>query len=154
MMPDGLLALEMSVLGQTVRSSVWIYPVMNVAHVLGAALLLGGIAVFDVSVLARMKGLRQTARVAVPVAALGLVIQMVTGAVLFLPEASHVARNPAFLFKLVLIALGLVNVIVFHRRFGEAVWQDKPMDGARTLALASLVCWTCVLIAGRTIAYV
>ena len=154
MMPDGLLALEMSALGHAVRSSVWIYPVMNIAHVLGAALLLGGIAVFDLSVLARMKGLRQTARVAVPLAALGLVIQIASGAVLFMPEASHVGHNPAFLFKLVLIVLGLINIAIFHNRFGSAVWQDKPLEGARTLALASLVCWTCVLIAGRAIAYV
>ena len=53
MIQELLAAFEASGLGHTARNSVWLYPLANLVHVLGAALLVGSIAVFDILVLRR-----------------------------------------------------------------------------------------------------
>ena len=53
MVADLLALLEASALGQVARSSSWFFPLSNIAHVLGGALLVGAIAVFDVLLLRR-----------------------------------------------------------------------------------------------------
>jgi hypothetical protein len=64
-----------------------------------------------------------------------------------------VATNPAFEFKMAMLALGLVNVAAFRWRFGNALQQDAPLNGAFGLAAVSLASWVLVLLAGRFIAY-
>ena len=95
-----LALLEASALGQTARSSVWLYPLANLLHVLGAALLVGAIAVFDVLILrGRLLEAVGAARVALPIAAIGLLLQALSGPVLLAAEATALGRNPVFLAK-------------------------------------------------------
>jgi hypothetical protein len=150
---DALQALEHSGLGHLARHSAWTFTIANLLHVLGAALVLGSIAVFDIQVLLRRGGVAaQTGRVAIPLAAFGLVLQVPTGLVLLAAEASALGRNPAFFAKLAFIALGLVNLTIVHLRFRDVLRSDVP-DGARAFAAVSLMAWTATLIAGRLIAY-
>ena len=46
-----LAALESSGLGETLRQSVWLYPLVEIAHILGFALLVGAILAFDLRLL-------------------------------------------------------------------------------------------------------
>jgi hypothetical protein len=148
-----LVAYEASALGAAARGTVWLYPVANLLHVLGAALLLGAIAVFDVAVLRGSRAVGAIARIALPIAATGLVLQLATGLVLFAAEATTMAWNPAFLVKLAAIVLGLVNLAFFHWRFDGAIAEGLVLPGARTQATISLAMWTLVVLAGRGIAY-
>jgi hypothetical protein len=70
-----MTALEQSGLGVAARGSAWLYPLANLAHVLGAALLVGAIATFDVQLLRGAPHPRTTYRAAMPVAAIGLALQ-------------------------------------------------------------------------------
>lgn len=155
MVEELLAAFEASGLGHAARNMVWLYPLANLAHVLGAALLVGAIAVFDILVLRRRYGEAAAAgSVAVPLAATGLAIQAVSGVVLFAAEATTIAANPAFLFKMVLLVIGLANVVAFHafhRVAALAVAGHRP--AARLNAMVSLCVWILVLLAGRAIAY-
>jgi hypothetical protein len=148
-----MTALEHSALGEAARGTGWLYPLANMAHVLGAALLLGAIATFDIHVLRRAGGARLVARAVIPIAAFGLVIQAASGLVLLSADAMPVVVNPAFQFKMAMLALGLLNVALFRWRFGTALNKDIPLDGAHGLAAVSLASWTLVLLAGRFIAY-
>lgn len=151
---DLLAALESSWLGHAGRHSAWLYTAANLLHVLGSAFVVGGIAVFDLKVLAEHgKHAWQVGRYAIPLAAAGLALQIPTGALLLAVEARALGVNPAFLAKLVLIALGLANVALFHVRFGTALRAGALPPGARALALISLVAWIATLLAGRMIAY-
>ncbi len=123
-----MTALEQSGLGMAARGSAWLYPLVNLVHVLGAALLVGAIATFDVQLLRGAPHLRTTYRAAMPVAALGLALQIVSGIVLLSADATAVVRNPAFQFKMAMFALGLVNVAVFYWRYGGALAADTPLD--------------------------
>jgi hypothetical protein len=114
----------------------------------------GGIAVFDIKVLAEHgKHAWQVGRYAIPLAAAGLALQIPTGVLLLAVEARALGTNPAFYVKLAFIALGLVNVALFHARFGSALRTGALPPEARAYALVSLLAWIVTLLAGRMIAY-
>jgi hypothetical protein len=151
---DLATAFEHSGLGQTARSSGWLYPLANLVHVLGAALLVGSIATFDVAVLRHAHGALVVYRAAISVAVIGFLLQAVSGMVLLSADASTVVSNPAFLFKMAMLVVGVTNVAAFHWRFGRAVKAGAPLLlPARVLAAISLASWLLVLLAGRAIAY-
>lgn len=150
-----LAALEASALGHAARHSAWLFTAANLLHVLGAALLVGSIAVFDLKVLsARGRPWAwETGRTAIPLAAAGLALQVPTGFVLLAVEARALGQNPAFLAKAGFIALGIANVALFHHRFGGASRAGLLPAGATLYAGVSLGAWTLALLAGRLIAY-
>jgi hypothetical protein len=146
-------ALEQSSLGAAARGSAWLYPLANLGHVLGAALLVGAIVTFDIQVLRRAKNVGVIARAVTPVAGFGLALQVASGVVLLAADSMPVVVNPAFQFKMAMFALGLVNVAVFRWRFGGGLKAETPLDGAAGFAAVSLASWLLVLLAGRFIAY-
>lgn len=149
-----LSALEASWLGHAGRHSAWLYTTANLLHVLGAAFVVGGIAVFDLKVLAEHgKNAYQVGRYAIPLAAAGLALQIPSGLLLLAVEARALGINPAFYAKMLLIALGLANVVLFHLRFGAALHAGSLPSEARLYALISLLAWIAALLAGRMIAY-
>jgi hypothetical protein len=118
--------------------------------VLGAIALLGAIGVLDLRVLGYGHRLepQALARATIPLAVGGFVALLLSGSVLFAADASALVASPVFLAKVALIALGVLNVLVFHRL--------RPPWGlaARLSALTSLLLWTAVVVLGRLIAYV
>lgn len=152
---DALGWLQDSALGEFARSGGFWYAAINSAHILGSALLLGGIAVFDVLVL-RRKGpaALAAAGAAIPIAAFGLALQVPTGVALLAADARSHGVNPAFLAKMGLIGLGLLNVALVHARMRTVALASRDLAPLRPFALVSLIAWTLALIAGRMIAYV
>jgi hypothetical protein len=149
-----LADLEASGFASLARSSAWLYPIANLAHVLGAALLVGAIAVFDVLMLRERAQLAASiAATALTVAALGLLLQLGSGSILLAAEATALGRNPAFIAKMVLVAVGLVNIAFFHWRW-RSLRDGLPPAGGRLQAGVSLSVWVSVLLLGRLIAYV
>ncbi|MCC7275881.1 MAG: hypothetical protein IT561_24640 [Alphaproteobacteria bacterium] len=151
------LALERSAAGQAIRESLWLYPLANVLHVVGVILLVGAIVVFDLRLLGALRRTRpaDAAALALPVARAGFLTAVPTGLVLFLAEANGVVTNPVFLVKFGAIAVGLVNLVAFHRgRFRDiARWADVPAAG-RLAAAISLAAWLTAAVCGRFAAYV
>lgn len=152
---DVLAALEASFLGQTARASTWLFPLSNLAHVLGAGLLVGSIAVFDILLLRRRyDAAAAVASSALPLAATGIVMLALSGPVLFSAEATALGRNPVFLTKMTLISAAFFNIAAYY----AAAWREKVDSGfptrARVHAGISLTLWIMVLLAGRLIAYV
>jgi hypothetical protein len=156
--PAWALALEHSALAQAIRESVWIYPSLNLAHVLAMAMLVGAIWVFDLKVLGLGRGIdiRSLTRLALPLAATGITVALPTGFMLFIAEATAYIQNPVFLAKLGFIGAGLINVASAHlgpyRRL--VVWTaTAPPRAARFNALLSLSLWLGAAASGRLIAY-
>ena len=154
MYAEWLAWLEASRLGEVARHSAWLFMIVNVLHVLGAALVVGGIAVFDLKVLlGRGERAAETGRIAIPLAATGLLIQIPTGVTLLAVEARALGVNPAFYAKMLFIAVGLANLAVFHARFGSAMGQEPLPAAAASFAAVSIAAWVLTLVAGRMIAY-
>nr|WP_295834949.1 hypothetical protein [uncultured Azospirillum sp.] len=157
--PAWLVALETSGLGDTLRQSLWLYPLVEVLHILGLALLVGSIAAFDLRLMGLHAGLPAGAlsRLLLPVAVVGFVLVVPTGILLFISEATALARNPAFLVKMGLMLAALGNIALFHRGAGRRVagWGGggRPPPAARAAGAVSLLLWIAVLASGRLIAY-
>jgi hypothetical protein len=157
--PGWLVTLESSPLAEALRGLIWLYPLVEVTHILGFALMVGAIAAFDLRLWGI--GLRLSAdalaRLLLPVALTGFALAAPSGVLLFVTEATALAANPAFQIKLALLALALANIAAFHRGSGARIgaWTgSRPPVAARLAGGLSLALWTGVLIAGRLIAYV
>jgi hypothetical protein len=151
--PGWLAALQHSALAQTLRGSLWLYPAVETLHIVGLALLVGAVAVFDACVIRARAGfdLGGWTRSVLPVARTGFALAVAMGLLLFTVEATAYAANPAFVAKLALILLALANVAVFHRLARRTTGVTAAL---RAAAAASLVLWLLVLACGRLIAYV
>ena len=157
--PAVFQALEASGFGAFIRQSIWVYPIANVAHVLSVLVFGGAVAIMDVRLMGGFSGaapgdvLRGARR-----AALGAFAAIaLTGSMLFTAEASHLALNPVFQTKVLLIGLGLLNVLIFELAFGRTVAHFPPRmplpSAIRASAFVSLATWIAVAACGRSIAY-
>ena len=146
-------SLEGSALGVAARTTTWLYPIANLLHVLGAALMVGAVATFDVQVMRSAPNATLVVRAGIPVAICGLLLQLASGVVLVSAETTTVIRNPAFLAKMAFLLLAVANIALFHLRFRVPLATGQLPPGAKPLALVSLTSWTGVLLAGRAIAY-
>lgn len=150
-----LQSVEFSSLGFAARSSIWLYPLANLAHVVGASLLVGAIVVFDILLLRnRYEMAANISRVALGVAATGLAFLLISGPVMFSAEATAFGRNPIFLFKMLLIIAGFTNLALYHHARRQALMYPQVPPRARWHAGISASVWIFAVIAGRSIAYV
>jgi hypothetical protein len=148
---DLLAALEATQVATHLRVSRWSYPLVNAAHLLGIALLIGAVAPLDLRLMGlwRRIPLAAVAAVVRPVAATGLVLALVTGALLFSVGATEYAGTRLFWFKLTLIALALVNVGLHG---GPGILTAPPLQ-QRLAGALSLGLWIAVLVCGRMLGY-
>lgn len=139
------------------RRSAILYPLVNAAHILGIGLLIGSIASLDLRLLGafRTVPLAQVGPMLSRVAGFGLLLAVVTGALLFSTRPGAYAGNPAFLAKLGLVALGVANAAALRLGRGwPAVLAGAPVPpGLRAAALLSLLVWIAAILAGRWIGF-
>lgn len=145
---EALLVLEQSAPGQFLRTSWWAYPLVNVVHVLGLAALYGSVVALDLRLLGVWRAVPRDhlSRPLVAVAAAGLAVALVSGALLFAARAAEYAAMPVFLAKIGFVALGLVNAAAMRVSGLEA---RRP----RLAGAVSLVAWTGAIVLGRLIGY-
>jgi hypothetical protein len=152
--------LERTPLALLLREHPWLYPLVEVGHILGFVVLVGAAAMFDLRLLGVSPGISVRALVGhlLPWARGGLALAAPTGVLLFITDAAPLAANPAFQIKLGLIVLAILNTAIFHRwtARGIAAWDtNRPTPlGAKAAAICSLVLWAGVIAGGRLIAYV
>jgi hypothetical protein len=155
---DALLAaLGSSGPAAFLRSSQYVYPLVNAAHILGFALLVGSIAALDARILgfARTIPLADAARLLLPFAIGGLMLAIVAGVALFIVKPQEYWANPVFLVKLGLIVLAVTNALSLRVRPAWRAALDGGIvtPGLRVSAALSLCLWVAVLVAGRLIAF-
>lgn len=157
MLDEWLLGLEASPLAGALRASFYVYPLVNAAHVFGIALLVGSILPVDLRLLGLFRRIPLAGFLPVMTAfsAAGLAMAFVSGVLLFTVQALDYVYNPAFLTKIALVAVGVVNAVAL--RFTGA-WRAARAGGGvttglRAAALVSLVVWPAALLSGRWIGY-
>jgi len=153
--------LQEGALAQTLRASVWLYPLVNAGHVVGIALLFGSILPLDLRLLGAWRSvpLEMLARVLLPTAITGLVLAVATGVLLFATRPLDYVVEPLFGIKMALIVVAILNALALRRlpEWHLARVTSGASDGApgrwRVAALASIVLWLAVILAGRLIGY-
>ncbi|WP_418316948.1 hypothetical protein [Piscinibacter sakaiensis] len=152
-------AIDASALAQTLRASIWLYPLVNTGHVVGIALLFGAIVPLDLRLLGRRRvdPLDQLARTLIPVALIGLLLAASTGTLLFVTRPLDYIGEPLFGIKLLLIGCALLNAALLHRSAHWRLTSDpihEPLRLSWRLAgLLSIALWLAVIAAGRLIGY-
>jgi hypothetical protein len=162
--PGGPLgALEASGLGQAMRQWLWLYPSVEVVHLVGIALLFGSIVVLDLRLLglSRHIPVRMLARHVLPWTAASFLLIIPSGLLMFMAHASEFVESEVFILKLLLIMAAGLNAALFHAiTFRTAdVWDTEemrklpPPPSARLAGALSLVLWISVIACGRLLAY-
>jgi len=148
---DLLAGIEASAIATHLRASRWTYPLVNAAHILGVALLIGAVAPLDLRLMGlwRDRPLEIFLAVLRPVAAVGAALAMLAGALLFAVKARDYAAMPLFQAKMALIALGLANAALLGgSRLAAIAPARRRLAGALSLTI-----WITVLVCGRLVGY-
>jgi hypothetical protein len=147
-----LSALHGSAFAEWLRTAPWAWPVFEALHITGFALLFGSIVLVDLRVLGFGAALqaRQLGRFALPATRAGFALALATGVPMAIAQATELWSNRAFRLKLLLLAVALCNVLLFHARRG----LDRRDALAKGQAALSLACWFLIIAVGRGIAYV
>ena len=86
------------------------------------------------------------------------VIALITGLGMFITRAASHVVNPAFQWKIILLALAGINMLLLHRSLSTLLQADdassKPHLRLRLAGLASLLLWCGVMLAGRWIGHI
>lgn len=154
-MDEWLAALEAAEFARALRRSVWVYPLVNAGHLLGVALLVGGIIPLDLKLIGawRSQPVAPLWRVLTRSAAVGLMLAIVFGFLLFSTRATEYAASPFFVAKMIVVGAATANALAlrFHARdpASPARWPPR----LRIAAAISLAGWLSALTLGRLVGY-
>jgi hypothetical protein len=152
--------LENSSWATAIHQSLWLFPMLETAHLFGIVSLVGATSALDLRLIGlTMKG-EPVSRIAgrlLPWAWAGLMIQVVTGFCLFASEATRCFENKAFRIKMVMLVLAGLNALIFHQTVYRRVasWDEAPATplGAKFAGCCSILLWFGIVAAGRWIAF-
>ncbi len=143
-------------IGEGIRNSTWLFPVIEAFHLLGLGLTAGAVLMVDLRLLG--VGLRKQ-----PVAQLwantqpwllgSVTLMFASGIPLFLSESIKCLYSFAFWVKMTSLLLVLIFTFTFLRRVTQMeLTSDRPRLG-RVTAIVSLVLWFGVAWGGRWIGF-
>ncbi len=129
----------------------WAYPVLEMVHIFGIALLLGNLVLLELRVFGRgaLLPIEPLARLSMSIAITGFSIAAASGLLMFASQPGELLANRAFTLKMLLIFAAGCNAAWFHGR-GSLARVDTA---ARLQMVVSTVIWLAVLACGRWIAY-
>jgi hypothetical protein len=150
-------ALEASALGEWMRTSALAYPIANVVHLLGLALLIAPIVLLDLRLLGRAKHfeLAAVSDLLTPWTVSGFLLLAFAGFLMFSADAGPLSVNRVMQLKVLGIALGVANALLFRLLWGQRLtdWDLRPPLLGRVQAVLSILIWLSVGTLGRWIAY-
>ena len=153
-----LLSFGDSGLAVALRQSAIAYPLVSATHIIGIGLLFVSMVLLDLRLLGLLKqrAVTELFRLLRRLAAVGLLLAMLTGTLLFSVQPAHYLANDAFILKMLLLGLALLNILLVHRLPAwQAAQAGQPVALAlKICALISLLLWLAVLLAGRWIAFI
>ncbi len=153
-------SIEYSSLGTTIAESTWMFPTLEVLHVIGLVTVLGMIAIVDLRLIgagSRQLAVTRLSKDTLPWVWGAFALAALTGVLLFTSKASQYMINPYFLLKMVMLALAGLNMMYFHFFTYRTVehWDLDPSvpAGAKVAGWLSLIFWLLVVFFGRAIGF-
>lgn len=136
--------------------SVFVFPAILTLHAVGMSFLVGTHAAIGFRILGIARNVPIAAMASfVPVARIGLGLNVFSGVLLLIGYPTKALTNPLFYLKLTLIVLALTTFSFISRRVfsGETTPAINPRVSNKTLAALLICLWASVIIAGRFLAY-
>jgi hypothetical protein len=151
--------LEATALSQAMRGSLWMYPIVEIVHILGFVILVGSVAMFDLRILGMSKALpvQRLGRHLLRWSLVSLLLIIPAGLMMFSAHPQDFIGNRIFLLKMLLIMTAAVNAAMFHMGSYRTVDQWNTLIPApftaKLHASLSLLIWIAVISCGRLLAY-
>lgn len=146
--------LESSWVARLVQESAWGYPIVLSSHAVGMAILAGIVLMMNFRVMGLAPAIPLDAlRPMYRFALFGVVINVISGLMLFVANADAFFVSTPFWIKISLLVVGITLMVKMARQMFDSV--AGPADGGRIRLLAqiSTVAWLGVIVMGRLIAY-
>ena len=149
--------LESSQFSASIRDELWGWPLVLTLHEFGTAVVVGFILIIAL----RLLGLFETISYGsldrlFPVIWAALLLQLLTGFVLWMTKPTQYVVDVAFVLKLAFIVVGVILTIAFRGaiRRGVAAGEAKALASPSALFIAvTVLVWCSVLVTGRLTAY-
>jgi hypothetical protein len=141
-----------------IRQSLWLYPAIEIVHILGIVLVAGGAIFFDLRLLGVSGKLAVgNLKYLLSWSKKGLLIAIPSGILLFITNAETLGYDPVFHTKLILLALAGLNALLFHTLVFGALQNDGHSRGwlrsGKLNAVCSIIIWITIIACGRLLAY-
>jgi len=142
-----------------IQNVTWIIPAVQSIHILCVCVVMSSVLLLNLRLVGVIGGGEAAdvfTRRYLPWLGVAICVLAVTGTILIVGEPNRDLNNITFWRKMALLALALVLTFILERpvlrnaRYWEAGLR-RP--AARILASAALLCWVCIVLAGRWIAY-
>ena len=150
--------LENTGLARMVQESLWGYPIVLSSHAVGMAVLAGIVLVFNFRVMGMAPAIPFSAlHTMYRFALAGLVINAISGVMLFVSNADAFWVSTPFWTKLALLTVGIILMVKMSRQMFNPKDTSDDMTASKqlkTMAMVSSIAWLGVIIAGRLIAYI
>ena len=144
--------LEDTYIGEYIRSSIWLFPVIESFHLIGLGILGGSVVIMDFKLMNlifrgtdKIYILEQTRRFFI----FGLSLLFITGVPLFLSEAVKCYYSRAFWIKMISLVIGVL--FVYFVRNPLIVKKDGTF--MILIGFLSFSIWTVVAASGRWIGF-
>jgi hypothetical protein len=135
--------------------SVWAQPTVLTLHTMGMAVLVGAAWVLDLRLLGISRSIPLSDfRWVFRAVTIGLIVNLVTGILLFMARAATWGTAIPFLIKILLVVASAATLLPLRTFLLRSdVDQQEITGNVRLLAIASIVAWTAAITAGRLLAY-
>jgi hypothetical protein len=148
---------------ETTRLAVWMqdspslfaFPTVLTLHTTGMALLVGASWVLDLRLLGLNRNVPLSAyKWVFPAVAVGLIVNLATGVMLFAKNATTWGTSIPFLIKMGLVIASAATLLPIRSRVFLGDAEPREVSGStRLLAIASILTWCGAVTAGRLLAY-
>ncbi len=141
------------------RENLWLYPSVEIVHIVGFAILVGSIVMFDLRVLGLSKSIsvRALSRHLLPWSLGALLLIVPSGLAMFSAHAGDFLNNRAFQVKMALLLTAGMNAAWFRTGPYQTVkeWDVgvAAPASAKVCVAASIAIWISVIACGRLLAY-
>jgi hypothetical protein len=135
--------------------SVWAQPTVLTLHTMGMAVLVGASWVLDLRLLGISRKVPLSAfRWVFRAVMVGLIVNLVTGVLLFAQRATSLGTAIPFLIKMGLVIASVATMVPLRSLVLRSDADQCEVSGsARLLAIASILAWSGAITAGRLLAY-
>jgi hypothetical protein len=145
---------EHSPVGEAIRNSLWLFPVIESFHLLGLVVMGGCVLVVDLRLFGFGVRSQPVSRLAMDAQRWligALMVMLISGILLFTSEATKCYYHAAFWVKMTSLALAIVFTFTVRRK---TVMADKSTTfRSKLVALVSVALWSAVGIGGRWIGF-
>jgi hypothetical protein len=155
--------LDIGWLAAFVNDYDWVWPICEMLHFIGMALLIGTVGLLDLRILGFAKSVPITSlEKLVPIGILGFLLNLGSGLVFVTGNIAGGAMaylgNLAFQIKMLLILIAGINLAAYYVTGIARAAADVPVAGdaapaAKIVAVVSLLAWFGVIYFGRMIMY-